>query len=154
MTTKRKGFTLIELLIVVAIITILASAAIVAINPGKHFKQTRNATRWSHMNSVANGVYSYIIDQGGSYPDCFYDVGGNPIVYNEAGGSPWLLVDITTCIQLIPEYISEFPSDPQETGDVPETIYYAIGFHDDGLSRIIIRSTAQEAIDESVLVIQ
>ena len=114
MTTKRKGFTLIELLIVVAIITILASAAIVAINPGKHFKQTRNATRWSHMNSVANGVYSYIIDQGGSYPDCFYDVGGNPIVYNEAGGSPWLLVDITTCIQLIPEYISELKRQPQE----------------------------------------
>ena len=147
MRAKKTGFTLIELLIVVAIITILASAAIVAINPGKHFKQTRNATRWNHMNSAANGVYSYVVDNQGSYPDCLYDVAGDPIVYDDAIASPWDLVDIEGCADLTPAYISDFPADPQAAD-------YVIGFYDSDEGRIIIRSTAQEAIDESILVIQ
>ena len=142
MCTKKTGFTLIELLIVVAIITILASAAIVAINPGKHFKQTRNATRWSHMNSVANGVYSYVVDNQGSYPDCLYDIAGDPIVYGNDIGN---LVNITLCTTLKPTYISDFPADPQAED-------YVIGFYDSTAGRIIIRSTATEA--EDVLVIQ
>jgi len=147
MRAKKRGFTLIELLIVVAIITILASAAIVAINPGKHFRQTRNATRWSHMNSVANGVYSYVVDNQGNYPACLYDIAGDPIIYDDAIASPWDLVDITTCADLTPAYISDFPADPQGVD-----YDYVVGFYDVSAGRIIIRSTATEA--EDVLVIQ
>jgi len=147
MTTKKQGFTLIELLIVVGIITILASAAIVAINPGKHFKQTRNATRWSHMNSVANGVYSYVVELKGAYPPCLYDVAGDPIVYDEASELDWDLIDIEDCAELTPTYISDFPEDPQAES-------YVIGFHTVALNRIIIRATAQEAIDEDVFILQ
>jgi len=146
---KKKGFTLIELLIVVAIITILASAAIVAINPGKHFTQTRNATRWNHMNSVANGVYAYVVDNQGTYPDCLYDVAGDPIVYNEGAGSPWGLIDLDDavigCNGLVPTYISTFPIGPQGAD-------YVIGFSDADAGRIIIRSLADEAA--AVMIVQ
>jgi len=148
MTTKKQGFTLIELLIVVGIITILASAAIVAINPGKHFKQTRNATRWSHMNSVANGVYSYVVELKGTYPPCLYDVDGVPIVYDDDPDvAPWGLIDIDDCTELTPTYISDFPADPQGES-------YVIGFHTALENRIIIKATAAEAIADDVFILQ
>ncbi len=67
---NRKGFTLIELLIVIGIITILASAVIIAINPGEHFKRAREATRDAHANSIVNAVYSFAVDNDGVLPDC------------------------------------------------------------------------------------
>jgi prepilin-type N-terminal cleavage/methylation domain-containing protein len=129
MKKNKKGFTLIELLIVIGIITILASAVIVAINPGKHFRQARNATRWSHMNSIVSAVYSYVVDEGGAFPAC---VGATP-------------VNITTCTELVPDYISSMPEDPQEGQS------YMISLDD---TRILITSTAPEAIAAEVKVLQ
>jgi prepilin-type N-terminal cleavage/methylation domain-containing protein len=65
---NKKGFTLIELLIVIAIITILAAAIIVGINPARHFAAARNATRWSQMNTIATAIYSYAVEHGGAFP--------------------------------------------------------------------------------------
>ena len=50
-----------EVIIVVAIIAILASAVLIALNPAKNLRDARNATRWSQMNSITNGIYSYYI---------------------------------------------------------------------------------------------
>ncbi len=69
----KRGFTLIELLIVIGIITILASAIIIAINPGEHFKRAREATRVSHANSIVNSIYSYAVDNDGNLPPCTDD---------------------------------------------------------------------------------
>ena len=62
---NKKGFTLIELLIVIGIIAILASAVIVAINPGQQFAAARDATRNSHINTLYNGFLSYQHDNLG-----------------------------------------------------------------------------------------
>ncbi|MDA3814749.1 MAG: prepilin-type N-terminal cleavage/methylation domain-containing protein [Patescibacteria group bacterium] len=100
--TNQKGFTLIELLIVIGIIAILAAAVIIAINPGRQFQQARNAARWSHMNSVANAVYSYAIDHGGNFPGCV-----------TTGAA-----DISTCaVDLVDTYMAALPTDPQTAGD-------------------------------------
>jgi len=64
---------LIELLIVVGIITILASAVIIGINPGQHFEQARNTARMGHMSSIVNGVYTYVIANDGVEPACIDD---------------------------------------------------------------------------------
>ncbi len=104
MTNKEKGFTLIELLIVIGIIAILAAAVIIAINPGRQFTQARNATRWSHVNSIANAIYAYAVDNDGVFP--------TPCV--SAG---WTAVTEANCGDLTPTYMQALPTDPQTGGN-------------------------------------
>jgi prepilin-type N-terminal cleavage/methylation domain-containing protein len=65
---ENKGFTLLEILLVVAAIGILAGIVILALNPGKQLADTRNAQRWSDVNTILNGVYQYSIDNDGAIP--------------------------------------------------------------------------------------
>lgn len=63
MNRKRyEGFSLIEILVVVALIVILSTITIVAINPGKNFRDTRNAQRSSDVNAILNAVTQYTTD--------------------------------------------------------------------------------------------
>jgi type IV pilus assembly protein PilA len=63
MERKRyEGFSLIEILVVVALIIILATITIVAINPGKNFRDTRNAQRSSDVNAILSAVTQYTTD--------------------------------------------------------------------------------------------
>ena len=66
---KQEGFTLIEILVVVALIAILAAVTIVAINPGKNFADTRNATRSADVAQVLNAVTQYTSEEGNSITD-------------------------------------------------------------------------------------
>jgi len=66
---KKSGFTLIEILIVIGIISILAAIVIVAINPARQFAQSRNAQRWSNVNTVLNAVHQYAVDNNGILPN-------------------------------------------------------------------------------------
>jgi prepilin-type N-terminal cleavage/methylation domain-containing protein len=132
---KKKGFTLIELLIVIGIIAILAAAIIIAINPGQQFKQARNATRWSHMNSLANAVYSYVISSGGTYPT------GCPLPYNVSSATTTIYQggSVTSCDVLAPDHITALPTPPLGGEQ------YWIEFDNVGESRIKIRSSHAEA---------
>ena len=134
MKNNKKGFTLIELLIVIGIIAILAAAIISAINPGRQFEQARNATRWSNMNSIANAVYSYVISNGGVYPDCIQ-------TYDTATTVSACETDLVTG-----GHIGGIPVDPSSGAS------YMIQFDNSQMSRIKIYSTATEAT--GVVVIQ
>ncbi len=61
------GFTLLEMLVVVGILTILALAVFVSIDPLTQFAESRNARRWNDVNSLSTAVYRYIITNN-SYP--------------------------------------------------------------------------------------
>ncbi len=61
---KYEGFSLIEILVVVALIIILAAITIIAINPAKNFRDTRNAQRASDVNAILNAVTQYISEEG------------------------------------------------------------------------------------------
>ena len=63
MSRKRyEGFSLIEILVVVALIIILATITIVAINPGKNFRDTRDAQRSADVNAILSAVTQYTTD--------------------------------------------------------------------------------------------
>ena len=149
---NQKGFTLIELLIVIGIIAILAAAVIIAINPGQQFQQARNATRWSHMNSLANSTYSYVISEGGSYPNCtdgeITTPLGNLTVFETEENAR----DVVACqTDLVGGgHMSDLPRDPQ-VGAAGGDTGYLITF--DGI-RIKIMSAATEAQDNDIEVIQ
>src|SRR3990167_4508532 len=81
-TRKSKGFTLIELLVVIAIIATLAVVVFVALDPARRFREARDSTRWTDVNSILTAFHSYIVDNNGALPDS--GVGGtfeDPLVY-------------------------------------------------------------------------
>jgi len=65
MKTKNKGFTLIELLVVVAIIGLLSTMAVVALNGAR--KKSRDAIRVADVKQIQTALEMYMMDQG-SYP--------------------------------------------------------------------------------------
>lgn len=56
----KKGFTLLELLIVIAILAILASTAVVVLNPAEILRKSRDASRLSDMASMRTAINYYI----------------------------------------------------------------------------------------------
>ncbi len=119
---KYEGFSLIEILIVVGLILILAAVTIVAINPAKHFQDTRNAERSADVSEILNAITQYTAEEGRTLRDLDEDPTADPPLiiptcdrdWDEAG-------DINTVVDvgaLVPEYIVEIPRDPQATGDL------------------------------------
>jgi prepilin-type N-terminal cleavage/methylation domain-containing protein len=107
---KQKGFTLLEILLVIAAIGILAAIVIVAINPNRQLAQVRNAERQASSTTLADALNQYSIDNG-SYPS---SVTNNfQEICASSGGSGCL--DITG--ELVPDYISAIPIDPNASGD-------------------------------------
>lgn len=151
MMKNKKGFTLIELLIVIAIITILAAAVIVGINPARHFKMARNATRWNQMNSIATAVYSYAVEHAGIFPDdsdpakdCIGPEGSPVDIITDPADPDYWCCDTGVSI-LVPDYIHVLPEPPRASeGEV-----YQIEFEDEAIK---ITSSDSEAAD--VILIQ
>ncbi len=153
--SEKRGFTLIELLIVIAIITILAAAVIVGINPARHFKAARNAARWNQMNTIATAIYSYAVENGGAFPapsagPACIGVAGTPV---DIGTDPtaWCYDTGATppASLIVPTYLRALPEPP--LADATPAEVYQIQFEGEAIK---ITSTAQEAIDAGVELIQ
>lgn len=64
----KRGFTLIELLMVVAIISALAVAVFVALNPAQRLKDAQDARRTSDVDAILSAIHQSIVDNRGLYP--------------------------------------------------------------------------------------
>ncbi len=103
----KKGFTLLEILLVIALIGILASIIIVAINPTRQLAQARNFQREGHIKTINDAVSQYIVKTGDT-PEGL--AGWYKDICPVGGGSN--CVDLSV---LIPDYLSEIPTEPDGT---------------------------------------
>src|SRR3989304_8435510 len=68
MPKKIKGFTLVELLIVIAIISILVTMVLIAINPIRVINDSRDTKKRSELNQVKTSLQLYF-NENNRYPD-------------------------------------------------------------------------------------
>lgn len=112
---KYEGFSLIEILIVVALIIILATITIVAINPGKNFRDTRNAQRSADVSQILNAITQYTSEEENpALPGGIIACDPNDWEVGSAIGT-----DNYSLSFLVDEYIVAIPVDPSggEDGD-------------------------------------
>lgn len=103
MTRKFKGFTLIELLVVVAIIGLISSIAVVAMQNAR--AEARDAKRFADMEVVQKALELYYSEHG-VYPgsDCYGLPSAVPCTSVKRSGN-WIS-------DLIPKYMTSLPDDP------------------------------------------
>ena len=156
MKAKRyEAFSLIEILVVVALIIILATITIVAINPGKNFRDTRNAQRSSDVNAILSAVTQYTTD-GKTLPDEIVAgiVACDPEDWREGSaiGIGEDRVDLTFLTEEDNDYIVAIPTDPNATPPDAE------GKYDSGYVICTIGTRIQiaapEAEDEKEIVVR
>src|SRR5690349_16335843 len=61
-STLKKGFTLVELLIVIGILAVLATTAVVILNPAQLLAQARDSQRLSDLASLQSALALYVTD--------------------------------------------------------------------------------------------
>jgi type IV pilus assembly protein PilA len=126
---QEAGFTLIELLIVIAVLTVLFSLVIIAVNPVRQFAQADNTQRRSDINAILNAVYQYAADNRGTLPANI--TGGAQQIGSATSGCAITCGATTTasaCLNLhastSPIYLADMPKDPDQSSTT--TTHYMI----------------------------
>ncbi len=130
---NNRGFTLVELLVVIGIIVILLSVVLIAVDPGKRLKQSRDAVRRQDVGDILEATLQYAADNNGSFPSGIDGTAGNYQVLGtnssgcsavcgtiSAGSVAAVCTDLTST--LVPTYLASMPIDPS-TGTVGNTGY-------------------------------
>ncbi len=141
---KYRGFSLIEILVVVALIIILATITIIAINPAKNFRDARNAQRSSDVMQILNAVTQYTSEQNRTIADL------NTIARCDAAepGPTSTAITLGTETEpsifeqrLVPDFLVAIPKDPSSTSGT-DTGYTICIAGDSG--RIQVEATGAE----------
>lgn len=143
---KLQGFTLLEMLLVVALIAILASIVIFAINPAKQLAQARNAQRRTDVNTILNAIYQYSLDNQGQLPGDIPLDTSLEICQTDAGSCTGL-VDLGA-LTLDEEYLTAIPQDPNGACTTNSVCY---GVHQSANGRITVEALYSE-LGESITV--
>ena len=88
-----KGFTLIELIIVIAIISLLAAATFVAVNPARRVGNAQDATRYQDLMAIADAYQTYLADNNSTPPTNTSD----GTTYMIATTTPTVVVSPASC---------------------------------------------------------
>ncbi len=109
----QAGFTLLEILLVVAMIAILAGIVIFAINPSKQLASARNAQRRADVNTIANAVYQYAIDNDGVLPATITS-NETEICRTSLQPNCTNLINLGPYLTLNEKYLTSIPNDPAQ----------------------------------------
>lgn len=114
----RTGLTLIELLVVLAIIGVMFSAIVIAINPAHQLAKARDTQRETDLFAILAAVYRYSADHSGDLPD----TDGDPLTSNFPTTPTCIGTDLS-CFDLagagdageeiVPVYMPNMPKDPR-----------------------------------------
>ncbi len=136
------GFTLIEILIVMAILSILITVVIVAINPNRQFSLARNSARQSHVRAIVTSVTQLAIDNRGIF-SC--PSGGvipsTPIIIKTGVGG------YNLCPCIVPTYLPQLVIDPSD-GSGKDCSSYDTGYtiqKDAASGRVTVKAPSAEA---------
>lgn len=145
---RPQGFTLIEVLLVIAILAILASITIMAINPGLQLAKARDSQRSSDVHTILNAIHQYALDNEGAFPEQI-DTYALEICRTGSINCDFLAdLSVLTDNQV---YLVDMPRDPrctEEGGDAYCSIYgtgYFVELTETG--RIMVSSQSVETED-------
>ena len=116
-TRFSRGFTLIEMMLVVALLSILAGVAIVAINPNRQLAETRDNTRRVDVATIWNAVQQFMLNNPGDVPGAIPD-GELEDCLDDPLSSEFTICKTESCDLILSEltensaYLVEIPSDP------------------------------------------
>jgi prepilin-type N-terminal cleavage/methylation domain-containing protein len=116
--TSKSGFTLLEMLLVIAIIAILASIVVVAINPAKQIGDANDAQRRSDVLAILNAINQYMIDNDGDISALSIESDGDCEISDT--DAEWICVEdgcgengqLYTELVESGNYLTEIPIDP------------------------------------------
>lgn len=60
---RSRGFTLIELLLVIGILSILATVAVLVVNPAEYLRQSRDVRRAADLDTISKGVNLFVVQR-------------------------------------------------------------------------------------------
>jgi prepilin-type N-terminal cleavage/methylation domain-containing protein len=91
--TNKKGFTLLELLIVIGILAVLATVAILVINPAELLRRSRDSARLSDLSTIKSAIGLYLTDvvdpdmSASATYNCSNEASGRTIFVSSAVGA-------------------------------------------------------------------
>lgn len=113
-TQVKKGFTLLEILLVIAVIGILASIVLVAINPNRQLSQARNLNRQAEISYIYNALQQYkAVNRGNldiNLSSNYTEICDTGSLTLDDGLPPYCDGKIDLRI-LVPTYLNEIPKD-------------------------------------------
>ena len=158
------GFTLIELIIVIAIVSVIAAAIFIAVDPAKRIGEAKDAQRWQDITAIAQAVEEYTADYGAlpsDFASSSIGTGEKVAICSTAttltcdGQSrPCLIVDNTDFLGV---YLPQIPYDPDKSSASDTGYYITRGSGDimsfgicDAYSSVGIAMNAKIALPEYV----
>jgi len=118
------GFTLVELLVIIVVLALLGGIVFFALDPGRRFGESRDATRWEHINSIHDAIIKYQMDNDGDLPSGIDSIAETVQVLGTNSSGCDLgcdaAVSAISCLHLadlIGAYLLEIPKDPQHGTD-------------------------------------
>lgn len=107
--SDRKGFTLITVLVTMGVLTVMATAALIAINPAAQITKGKNRKSASELSILTNAINQYVLDHNDTLPVSASNLNTYPTT------SPGIEISrsgLDICSALVPEYIDSLPVNP------------------------------------------